>query len=46
MKLDDYKSTMGSVKLDADAKRRILASCKNGVESVKKNAPDADVVEE
>lgn len=23
-----------------------LASCKNGVESVKKNAPDADVIEE
>lgn len=25
---------------------KALASCKNGIESVKKNAPDADVVEE
>lgn len=25
---------------------KALASCKNGVESVKKNAPDADVIEE
>lgn len=55
-KFEIYKDKAGEFRFRLTAKNgqtiavsegyKALASCKNGVESVKKNAPDAEIVEE
>ena len=41
----DLKATNGQVIATSEG-YKAMASCMNGIESVKKNAPDAEIVEE